>query len=151
MGVNAELTSCTAVRFRRHSPAFAPEQSVRSAGAPKGAVNKVLIVDDEIDVADLASILLGDHGFETLVAHSAPEALQLLGENSDIKAVFTDVMMPGMSGLELAKVVEESYPGVKVILTSGFTSLALSTSHPSYRLFVAKPYRIERIVELLSS
>jgi CheY-like chemotaxis protein len=149
--VSAEIDASLFIRpsWRRHALQIS-EQSTRLAGASTGKATKVLIVDDQIDVAELASLLLSGYGFQTLIAHSALEALSLLENDPDIDAMFSDVMMPEMTGIELARIVNKAYPGVKVILTSGFTSLSLSSTNPAYRLFVAKPYRIERVVELLS-
>ncbi|MFC5458603.1 response regulator [Massilia niabensis] len=111
---------------------------------------KVLVVDDERDLADLAEALLCGHGLEVRVAYSAREALQILETDPDIDAVFSDVMMPGMTGLQLADMVKCLYPKVKVVLTSGFTAPALMVGHRSYP-YAAKPYRIETILRLLCS
>ena len=119
------------------------------AGAPVGAVRKVLVVDDEADVADLAEMLLSAHGLDTMVAYSAAEALDMLATHPDIDAVISDVMMPGMNGLELADRISGNYPKVKIILASGYMAPSMVAGQPIRQLFIAKPYRIDQLLKLL--
>lgn len=116
-----------------------------------GLVRKVLVVDDEEDLADLAEALLRSRGLEVVVAYSAMDALRLLGSESDIDAVFSDVMMPGMNGLQLADAVAEFYPRVKIVLTSGFTVPEMMVDRARSYLFTTKPYRLDTIMQLLRS
>ncbi|MET0983759.1 MAG: response regulator [Telluria sp.] len=123
---------------------------MQQAPAAGLAPRKVLVVDDERDLADLAQALLCGHGIEARVAYCAREALQILETDPDIDAVFSDVMMPGMTGLQLAEAIRCLYPSVKIVLTSGFTTPALMAGHRSC-LYAAKPYRIETVLRLLRS
>jgi two-component system OmpR family response regulator len=116
---------------------------------PQALLRKVLIVDDEEDLADMAAALLEAHGLEVLVAYSAYEALRLLKENGDIDALFSDVVMPGMTGLQLADAVTEMYPKVKVVLASGYTLPSLLDNRERPYLYTSKPYRIDAILKLL--
>jgi two-component system OmpR family response regulator len=116
---------------------------------PQALLRKVLIVDDEEDLADMAAALLEAHGLEVLVAYSAYEALRLLKENGDIDALFSDVVMPGMTGLQLADAVTEMYPKVKVVLASGYTLPSLLDNRERAYLYTSKPYRIDAILKLL--
>ena len=120
---------------------------------PGYELRKVLVVDDERDLVDLAELLLCSHGLQVAVAYSAGEALRVLERDQEIDAVFSDVMMPGMNGLQLADVVRNLYPNVRILLTSGYTSPTLLAEHVPDRpyLFTAKPYRIDTVVELLRS
>lgn len=113
------------------------------------ARRKVLVVDDEGDLADLAAALLNSHGIGASVAYSATAALRILASDNDIDAVFSDIMMPEMTGLQLAIAVADLYPALKVILTSGYTRPALLAQHDQPYLYVAKPYRIETVLQLL--
>ena len=119
--------------------------AVRTAGE---LPRRVLVVDDERDLADMAAALLCACGLEARVAYSAFDAVRILASEGDIDAVFSDVMMPGMTGLQLADTIRELYPAMKVVLTSGFTAPALMAHHRSYP-YTAKPYRIEAVLALL--
>lgn len=128
---------------------------MRSGLSSKETLNqllrKVLVVDDEADLADLASMLLQSHGLQVLTAYSAHEALQLLGTDNEIDAVVSDIVMPGMTGLELANAVRTMYPRVKVVLTSGYTPPVQLMSQDRAYLFATKPYKVEDLLKLLRS
>ena len=126
----------------------APDESGPAAGA---LLRKVLVVDDERDLADMAETLLGSRGLEVRVAYSARDALQVLESDPEIDAVFSDVMMPGMTGLELAEAIRRQYPCVKIVLTSGFTAPALLAGQERSYLYASKPYSIETVLKLLRS
>lgn len=126
-------------------------QSFGQEGEKAGTIRKVLVVDDEADVADLAEVLLTAHGLDTLVAYSAAEALDLLATHPDIDAVVSDVMMPGMNGLELADRIGKRYPEVKIVLASGYMAPTLAKGQPLRQLFIAKPYRIDQLLKLLQT
>jgi len=121
------------------------------AGAAAGLVRKVLVVDDEVDLAYMAEALLTSRGLDVVVAHSAVEALKILDQDGGIDAVFSDIMMPGMNGLQLADAVTEFFPRIKIVLTSGFTGPAMLANRERNYLFATKPYRIDTILALLRS
>lgn len=112
---------------------------------------RVLVVDDEPDVADVAKLLLNHYGFEVSVAYSPFNALRILESGTPIDVLFSDVMMPGMNGLELAAAARKLAPTIKVVLTSGVPSGPLLAGHGRTHFYAPKPYRIETIVQLLSS
>jgi CheY-like chemotaxis protein len=119
--------------------------------ASNALLRKVLVVDDEPDLAELAASLLGAHGLDVLVAHSGREALLVLESDHEVDAIFSDVRMPGMTGLELADAVKEMYPKVKIVLTSGYIQSEQLIGRERPYLFASKPYRIETILKLLCS
>jgi len=110
---------------------------------PKGS-ETVLIVDDEEELAAVAQIILQELGYITICTKNAHEAQQILEHNNNINLVFSDVVMPGgMSGFDLADVVAEQYPMVKVLLTSGFTGKINRSSRADKLIgnMLLKPYR----------
>lgn len=112
-------------------------------------VRTLLLVDDEADGAAFAANLLRLHGWQVRVVHSAPEALDAMRQDEGIGAVLTDVMMPGMSGLQLAETVREKYPSVKIVLMSGYPLPEPLAGQEQRYLFASKPYRIDTILDLL--
>jgi two-component system OmpR family response regulator len=110
---------------------------------------KILVIDDEPDVADVAGALLGAYGIAHHVAYSAGEGLHAIENDDLINTVFSDIMMPGMTGLHLADVLRARYPTIRVVLTSGFTSPDTLAAHQKSYEFMPKPYRIESLIELL--
>lgn len=120
-----------------------------TTGAPVTGPCTVLVVDDERDLADLAQALLELHGFIVRVAYDAPAALRILEQDSTIDAVFSDIMMPVMTGVALAHVIHLRYPHIRVVLTSGYAPPALFHHHPRHNAFIGKPYQIDAVIELL--
>jgi two-component system OmpR family response regulator len=137
----------------RRPPGATPESNdaEHASGTAQTLLRKVLVVDDEVDLADMAATLLNAHGLEVVVAYSAHEALRALEKEGDIDAVFSDIVMPGMTGLQLADVMKEMYPKVKVVLASGYTVPALLTERDRPYLYTPKPYKIDTILRLLRS
>jgi two-component system, OmpR family, response regulator len=111
----------------------------------------VLVVDDEPDLADLTATLLEASGLTVAVAYSACAALAMLKEDPTIDALFSDIVMPGMTGLQLADVVRERYPAVKVVLVSGYVQRETLAGREQPYTVATKPYRIETILNLLLS
>jgi two-component system OmpR family response regulator len=124
-----------------------PERDQEAAARP--LLRKVLLVDDEKDLADMAAFLLEARGLEVLVAYSAHQALQMLQADGAVDAVVSDIMMPGMTGLQLADSLRELYPNIKIVLTSGYTLPADLAGRERPYLYTPKPYQIETILKLL--
>jgi CheY-like chemotaxis protein len=78
----------------------------------------ILVVDDEKVIADTLSIILSNSGFSTMTAYDGVSALALAKSNSP-DLLISDVVMPGMTGVDLAITVTQHIPGCKVLLFSG--------------------------------
>jgi DNA-binding NtrC family response regulator len=78
----------------------------------------VLVVDDERVIADTLSIILGKSGFKTMTAYDGTEALKLASAVTP-DLIISDVVMPGMSGIDLAIALTKLIPACKVLLFSG--------------------------------
>ena len=83
---------------------------------------RVLIVEDERAVRDLAVRILEARGYNVISAAHSGDALQIIeGSNRPIDLVITDVVMPGMNGRELVEALRKARPGIKVLYMSGYT------------------------------
>ena len=82
----------------------------------------ILVVDDEQELKELTVEFLREAGYMVKAAANGPDAMDVLERYPEINLLFSDVLMPGgMNGYELAVKAQEKHPGLKVLLTSGFT------------------------------
>jgi CheY-like chemotaxis protein len=104
----------------------------------------VVVVDDEVLVRNLLANLLAKAGFSVLSAADGKEALELIrGYPEPISLVITDVIMPGMSGLELCEQIIKELPHIRVLIISGNTGGQVQDG--SRRLpFLHKPFAADR-------
>jgi CheY-like chemotaxis protein len=109
---------------------------------------RVLVVEDDSLVAELAAGMLCELGFEATVAHSAKEALERLSGEQRPAAIFTDIVMPGgISGVELARRVRARFPELPILLTSGYSEqVADEHGFP----LLQKPYEMTSLAAALS-
>jgi PAS domain S-box-containing protein len=126
--------------------------------AASRAPRKILVVDDDDGVRDVALMQLKSLGYSVVMASNGPEALEILGRVPDIDLLFTDVVMPGgLNGREVAEEARKMRPGLKVLFTSGYFEGALvrdGSLEASVRLLI-KPYRkkelADKVEEVLGS
>ncbi len=105
---------------------------------------KILVVDDEPDVLDMASFHLSDQGYCVVTAGNAMAALQALQENPDVALLFTDIVMPGgIDGFELADRARQLHPGLRILYTSGF----LKDEGVWHGSLLPKPWRLSHLDE----
>jgi PAS domain S-box-containing protein len=116
-----------------HGSAFSvylPETAAASASEAgtgdrvhsRGGSESVLVVEDEDVVRELAERILAGEGYRCITASSGAEAMALLeGSSAPVDLVITDIVMPGMSGRDLARAIRERYPEARILYTSGFT------------------------------
>ena len=109
----------------------------------------VLVVEDEPLIMIDAIQALEAAGFEVVDAYDAEHALVRLDSRPDVRAVFTDVNMPGRyDGVALARLVHERRPDVQILVTSGLMKLK-TEDLPAGGLFVPKPYDGDQVAELI--
>jgi len=110
---------------------------------PTGS-ESILIVDDEIDLLELAEQFFSELGYKTKIADNAETALEVLKSDHNIDLLFSDVVMPGgINGYDLALQATQLHSELKVLLTSGFTSKSiLKSEHKKFETqLLSKPYR----------
>lgn len=104
------------------------------------AETRILVVDDEKEIADLIEIYLVSDGYKVLKADNAEEGLEILGKE-DVHLVLLDIMMPGMNGLEMCKKIRETNNIPIIMLSAKSTDLdkilGLGTGADDY---VTKPF-----------
>jgi PAS domain S-box-containing protein len=132
------------------SPATEKEAAaLTSEAAAIGRGYRVLVVEDNDEVGRFSTELLEDLGYVVRRVANAHAALAILGENEfAVDLVFSDVIMPGMNGVELAGVVRERYPGLPVVLTSGYSNVLAENAHRGFEL-IQKPYSVESLSRIL--
>ena len=110
----------------------------------------VLIVEDNRDVGQFATDALGELGYATVLKSSAADALAELAQHaSRYDVVFSDVVMPGMTGIEMAQQIRARYADLPVVLTSGYSHVLAQNGTFGFEL-LQKPYSIEQLSRVLS-
>ncbi|MDU6731880.1 MAG: response regulator, partial [Bradyrhizobium sp.] len=93
--------------------------------------------------------LLEDLGYVTRRVANAHDALAILETDEfAVDLVFSDVIMPGINGLELAGIIRDRYPGLPVVLTSGYSHVLAENAHHGFEL-IKKPYSVESLSRIL--
>jgi signal transduction histidine kinase/ActR/RegA family two-component response regulator len=117
------------------------EAQPAATAVPAGAPIRILLVEDDDEVAGATMELLQDIGFYALHSRGSIAALAALDRDRTIELVMSDIVMPGgMSGLELARTLRESRPELRVVLATGYSQYALQVVKEGFPL-VEKPYR----------
>ena len=121
----------------------APEPSA-APEPPAGGGEAILVVEDDVDVRDLAVGLLSRLGYRPIEAADGKSALAALGETAEVALLFADVALAGgMSGVELAREARRRRPDLKVLLTSGYSAdvIAAQEGLDEGVELIGKPYR----------
>jgi PAS domain S-box-containing protein len=116
--------------------------------ASAGGAERVLLVEDEVQVRRLAGAALRNRGYEVEEAGTGSEALQLFGDHGErFDILVTDVVMPHMRGTELAARVREARPTIKVLYVSGYTDTEVFMGEAGHdrAAFLGKPFTPETL------
>jgi two-component system cell cycle sensor histidine kinase/response regulator CckA len=124
-----------------------------AAAASRGHGEKILLVEDEELIRGLAARALRERGYSVVEACTAEEALDLLKHGEDrFDLVFSDVVLPGMSGVQLADALLAENPDSRILLCSGYADgrsqwpLISEKGLP----FLGKPYSVVDLLETVS-
>jgi signal transduction histidine kinase/CheY-like chemotaxis protein len=109
---------------RTEKRATGPEESGKAKQIPGGS-ESILVVEDETEVRELASEFLTAGGYTILEAKDGAEAVGMVAANQkELHLLLTDMVMPGMSGAELAKILRKARPDLRVIYMTGYAEFS---------------------------
>jgi signal transduction histidine kinase/CheY-like chemotaxis protein len=147
--VESEVGRGTTVRL--YLPALANADVGTEQSGRQASMGTILIVEDDVDVAEVAVAILADCGYEVRVAHRAQGALDLLRRGEKVDLVFSDIVMPdGMDGLELAAQVTRDHPDLPVLLATGYSDLLSNAEDQGFQT-IGKPYRSNELCNRISA
>ena len=122
----------------RELPAVAAQHAEPEAAPPRAGT--VLLVEDNPAVAEVVTAYFQQLGYMVKQVASAPEALELLGNDPKIDLVFADILMPGgMTGLELGHAIRQRYQGMPVLLATGYSDSARDAVQQGF-VVLQKPF-----------
>lgn len=136
------------------SPSVAPRRlDIRDEGsACTPALCRVLLVEDDVQVASLTSAMLGELGYEVIPVTTGQAALNELAATPDIGLVLSDVMMPGgMDGMGLVREMRQRKITLPVVLVSGFSAAAKRDAEDEGVPLLPKPYTLDDLAAQLTS
>jgi PAS domain S-box-containing protein len=114
-------------------------------GAHEG---RILVVEDNASIGEFATQLLNDLGYSADWAGNAAAALERLERSGGYDLVFSDVVMPGGGGVELARTIRTRWPKLPVVLASGYSHVLAKDAHHGFPL-LHKPYSVEELSRVL--
>lgn len=121
----------------------AARDSRAGRGSGRRGNERVLVVDDRPDLAEIAKTMLESHGYDVVALTEAQEALAVLERDGDFALLFTDVVMPGsLNGVALARRAQTVRPDLKVLLTTGYAESSIERTDTRGRAYdvIDKPY-----------
>jgi CheY-like chemotaxis protein len=142
--------------FKVYLPAVRERYAIQTSVAPRvsrpGRAEMILLVEDDAKVRQLVEGVLREHGFQVVVSQNVSQAVALCQQRAmPIDLLLTDVVMPDMSGPELAEELGKLRPGLKVVYMSGYADNAVvrhGVIKPGAE-FVEKPFTAETLTEKL--
>lgn len=144
--ITVDSTLGEGTRFRIFLPRSSEELSVPSISPPIEfdfdlSPGVALVVEDDEPVCRLVERILSRNGYTVLSAHNGEEALDFLGRHPlEIDLLITDVVMPGMSGIEIAERVASVHPDAKVVYMSGHTDRVVEQYGLDENAWLSKPF-----------
>jgi len=140
--------------FPRSTPQKSKPGSKEAPPTASGQGEKILVVEDDEKVRKLSVMRLKELGYQVIQAENADRALEIIAKEPKIALVFTDVVMPGnLSGYDLAERLRESHPGLKTLLTSGYSGAQIPENDPETHAYpmLRKPFRQVELARMLQT
>ena len=137
--------------FRIHLPAATAvldsgHEAIAEAPLPRGT-EAILVVDDEPQIRDLSARMLSRLGYRVRTERDGRSALESLERHREIALVLTDLVMPGMGGWELVATLRERWPGVRVVVMSGYSEELVGAVQDV--AFLPKPFTAGELANLV--
>lgn len=134
-------------QYQHHDPDDINQHAVNDSVNNCGN-ETILVVDDAPALLKLATEILGRRGYKVICAESAKQGLEVLASES-VDLLLSDIIMPEVDGYQLAAIVQQEYPAVKIQLVSGFTddrhvSMVDDSLHKN---MLHKPYEINTLLK----
>ena len=157
--ITVESTVGKGAAFQIYMPAMeaaphsVPPTERLALGQPRGHGETILVAEDDELLRIMVTEFLNLQGYRTLVASNGTEALELFRQHhSEIDMVFTDMVMPeGVSGKELITKLQTQKPGLKYLLTSGYSLELLYANEwmDDKGIFLQKPYQLSKLLDAI--
>ncbi|MBI1200408.1 MAG: response regulator [Phenylobacterium sp.] len=104
------------------------------------ALGRILVVDDDVEVAEVAANMLQHHGFVVVQTHRAADAMALLDGGEMVDLVLSDIVMPGgMNGIELAEALRKKFPDLPILLATGHSDSVKDAAARGLQI-ITKPF-----------
>jgi signal transduction histidine kinase/CheY-like chemotaxis protein len=136
--------------YFKQSPASEATSAAANVGDRKTVRGDetILVVEDDENVRMLVKAMLDRCGFKTLTAEDGKDAIRVFQESGEVQLLLTDVIMPNMSGRELATRLQRIAPGLKVLFMSGYTADEMASKGVSGRLnILRKPFDADTLAQ----
>ncbi|MEO8279708.1 MAG: PAS domain S-box protein [Ideonella sp.] len=151
--IQVESVPGSGTTFTLYLPQAVSEQAAVEQAAPRLSVEGrdacVLVVEDNVDVASAVEVTLDALGYRCVVTRNADEALHELAKDAQAFAVvFSDVVMAGMNGIDLAQEIRRRHPTLPVVLSSGYSDVLARESEHGFTL-LPKPYSVDSLSQTL--
>jgi CheY-like chemotaxis protein len=136
---------------RATAPAATDGPGEATPGRAAGPALRVLLVEDDRQVAELVGAMLADLGHAVRHAENADAALRMLRAREPVDLLLTDLIMPGdKSGVDLARAAVAMRPGLPVVLSSGYTGEVLTPAEDAPWPLLRKPYGAEQLARVIA-
>lgn len=114
---------------------------------------KILVVDDEETTLEFLRLALEFAGYEVTVASTATEAIGKLKSTGEFPVILTDIMMPGIDGLQLLRIIKKEYPDTLIIMLTAHVSMesAIKSLNEGAFAYLTKPINIEELKLVLKN
>jgi CheY-like chemotaxis protein len=128
------------------------DESLQPVQVPTAGTETILLVEDEAVLRNVCQVYLESKGYTVLEAGNAKEAMKICqSHDRPIHVLITDIVMPGLGGLELAKSALELRPALSVVLVSGYTDRALDREAIGFGRFLQKPFSFDALARTVRS